>query len=302
MKKQFFFIVLLLAGWGFSSCKKELSIENAGSQTANANFTAQVNGVHWAASPTREGATILQGMINITGISADSEEVTMTLTDTAIGTYVLGPQTTSLAAYGNIDSASTAVFSTSQGDSAQAGGEVTVTQIDKVNQTISGTFAFKVFRSSDGQLRTITSGVFNQIPYTASLPASNPGDTLTATIDNGSWTAESIVPSSFDNQLTIVGSLSNGNQSIALILPATVTAGTYAMTPTGGSVTYMGIYDEIINGSNSADPASSGSITILQNNTSTSRIRGTFQFKTTGVPPQSSHTLTSGFFSVYYGQ
>lgn len=302
MKKQLIYIVLLLAGWSVSSCKKETSIENS-NNNPSANFTAMVDGVRWSASLTDEGATILQGMINITGISADSQEITMTLTDTATGTYTLSPRTTSLAAYGNVDSSSAAVFSTSQGtDSAQAGGEVTVTQIDKVNKTISGTFAFKVYRSSDGQQRTITSGVFNQIPYTATLPASSPGDTLTASIDNAAFTAESIQAQSLDGQVTIVGSLSDGNQSIALILPDFVGAGTYAMTPSGGSPTYMAIYDEIINGNNSADPASSGTIVILSNNTSTSRLRGTFQFTTTGVAPRPSHSLTNGFFSVYYGQ
>ena len=301
MKKQLIYILLLVAGWGVSSCKKELSIENAGTQST-ANFTALVNGVQWSAVPTQEGATILQGMINITGISADSEEITMTITDTALGTYILTPRTASLAAYGNVDSSGVAVFSTSQGDSSQAGGEVTVTAIDRVAQTISGTFSFKVYRSSDDQQRTITSGVFNQIPYTASLPANDPGDTLTADIDNSAFTAESIQASSFGSQITIVGSLSNGNQSIALILPSFVTPGTYNMNPTGGTVTYMGIYDEIVNGNNSADPASSGTITILQNNTSASRLRGTFQFNTTDLPPHPSHSLTDGFFSVYYGQ
>jgi hypothetical protein len=295
------YIALFLGAWGIFSCRKETSIENGAGQTAN--FTALVNGVRWSASATEEGATILQGMINITGISADSQEVTITLTDTSVGAYTLNPATTSLAAYGSIDSSSQSVFSTAQGaDSTQAGGQVTVTDIDKINKTISGTFAFKVYRSSDGQQRTITSGVFNQIPYTASLPSSSPGDTLTATIDTTAFTAQSIQATSLDGQLTIVGSLSNGNQSIALIMPSYVGPGTYPMTPTGGSPTYMAVYDEIVNGSSTADPASSGTITILQNNTSASRLRGTFQFNTTDLPPHPSHAMTNGFFSVYYGQ
>lgn len=302
MNKSAIFLVLLFSGWIFSACKKETSIETA---NVTANFTAVVNGAPWAAAKTSEGATLLQGMLNITGISADSQEISITLTDTALGVHTLSPQTTSLAAYGSIDSSSGATFSTSQGtDSTQAGGEVTLTQINKLNNTVSGTFSFTVYRSSDGQQRTIASGVFTNIPYTTSLPGSNPGDTLTASIDGAAYASQSISSSTQDGQLTILGSTSNASQSIALIIPTNATVGTHALTPNGTIPAFMCVYDFVSsNGNNTAAPANAGSINILENNAVISRISGSFSFTTAdGTAGNSNHTVTGGFFSVYYGQ
>ena len=303
MQKSPIFLALLFSGWIFSACKKETSIENAGNTTAN--FTAVINGVQWSAAKTSEGATLLQGLLNITGISLDSQEISITLTDTSLGVHTLSPQTTSLAVFGYIDSSYTTNFSTSQGaDSTQAGGEVTLTAINQLNNTVSGTFAFTVYRTTDGTQRTIASGVFNNIPYTTTLPGSNPGDTVTAQIDGAAFTGQSIQASTLDNQLTILGSTSNASQSIALIIPANATVGSHALTPSGASPAYMAVYDFVgSNGNNTAAPANAGTINILENNTAASRIRGNFSFTTTdGTSGNSNHAVTSGFFSVYYGQ
>lgn len=302
MKKTYSFLIIALIGWGISACKKETSIEN-GSSTAN--FTALINGVQWTSARTTEGATLLQGMLNITGISADSQEISITLTDTALGKYTLSPTTSSLAAYGYVDSSSAATFSTSQGaDSTQSGGTVTLTQVNRTNNTVSGTFSFTVYRGSDGQQRSITSGIFNNIPYTTSLPTSSPGDTVTATIDGTAWTGQSIQATTLDGQLTILGSSSDASQSVALIIPTNAQAGTHPLTPSGGSPTYMAVYDfASSSGGNTAAPASSGSINVLVNNTTTSRISGSFTFNTTDATGvNTNHSITSGYFSVYYGQ
>jgi hypothetical protein len=297
------FLLLLFCGWIFSACKKEYSIENASNTTAD--FTAVIDGTQWAATRATEGATLLQGMLNVTGISVDSQEISITLTDTSLGVHTLSPQTSSLAVFGYIDSAYTTNFSTSQGsDASQSGGEVNLAEINTLTKTVSGTFEFKVFRSSDGKQRTVASGIFKNIPYTSTLPGSNPGDTVTASIDNAAFASQSIQASITDDQLTILGSTSSGTQSVALIIPANATVGSHALTPTGGSPAYMAIYDFVgTTGSNTAAPANAGTVDILENNAATSRIRGNFSFTTaSGVSGNTDHTVTSGFFSVYYGK
>jgi hypothetical protein len=244
-------------------------------------------------------------MLNVTGISADSREISITLTDTSLGVHMLNPKTPSLAVFGYIDSSYTTNFSTSQGaDSTQAGGEVDLTAINTLTKTVSGTFSFEVYRTSDGTQRTIASGVFSNIPYTSTLPGSNPGDTVTATIDNTAFTSQSIQASTTGNQLTILGSNSSGGQSIALVLPTNATIGSHALTPSGASPAYMAIYDFVgSNGGNTAAPANAGNINILENNAAISRMRGNFSFTTTdGAVGNANHAVTSGFFSVYYGQ
>ncbi len=86
-------------------------------------------------------------------------------------TYPLNQTSASLAAYADIDSSDVYAFSTNQGsDTSQAGGTVTVTEIDPVGKTISGTFSFKAFRDIDSRQKTITNGVFTKIPFVTALP------------------------------------------------------------------------------------------------------------------------------------
>lgn len=300
MTRSKILLLLFFIGVIFSACKKEYSIENANITTSN--FTAVINGTRWAATTGDQGATLLQGMVNITGISADSQEISITLTDTLLGVHTLTPKSSSLAVYGFIDSSYTTNFSTSQGtDSTVAGGEVDLTEINTLTKTVSGTFSFKVYRSSDGEQRTVASGVFSNIPYTSTLPGSNPGDTVTASIDNSAFTSESIQASVQDNQLTILGSTSNGAQSIALVVPTNATVGSHALTATGA---YTAIYDFLgSNGGNTAAPVYAGTVNILANNASTSKIRGNFSFTTRDAATgNTNHTISSGFFSVYYGK
>ena len=300
MKKSAFFLLIVGVGLMFSACKKEYSVENANVTTAN--FTAVINGVEWSAAKTSEGATLAQGMLNITGISSDSQEISITLTDTTLGVHNLTPQTSSLAVYGFIDSSYTTNFSTSAGaDTTQSGGEVTLTAIDQVTQTVSGTFAFKVYRTSDGTSKTVATGVFSHIPYTTSLPGTAPTDTVTASIDGTPFNSASIQVSSA-NELTIQGSTSNGNQSIFLIVPGNAPVGNHAFTTAAPA--YTALYDFVgSNGGITAAPATAGTINILENNAGISRMRGTFSFTTTDqTSANGNHAITSGFFSVYYGQ
>src|SRR6185437_14289039 len=174
MKKAIICALAFLAAWGLPSCKKETSIENG--NNVGGNFIARIDGTQWAAASNAEQVTMVQGLINITGISSDNREISMTLTDTVAARYTLSLHSSSVAAYINIDSSDVYAFSTNQGtDSSLAGGEVTVTQIDRVNRTMSGTFSFNVFRSIDGRQHSITAGVFNKLPYSTTLPPSAPG-------------------------------------------------------------------------------------------------------------------------------
>jgi Family of unknown function (DUF6252) len=302
MKKAIVHALLVLMCCWVAGCKKETSIENGGSSTGN--FIAEINGVPWAATAGQEQATITQGMINITGVSTDNQEISMSIIGTATGAYVLNAQTPSIAAYANLDSAQLYAFSTSQSsDTAKAGGTVTISFIDTADKTLTGTFSFNVFRTVDGQGKSITSGVFNRIPYTTSLPAGNPTDTVTAAIDGGDWAAQSIQASSLDGTLTIVGALTDGSQSVALVFPNFSTPGTYPLTSSSAIPSYLAVYNEVINSTNTAEPGTSGSITVLTNNTTTMRMTGNFQFSTNDPNvANSEHSITNGYFSVYYGQ
>ena len=217
MRTRFIHIVAVILLIPFFSCRKEVSVEKPGGFSGN--FTAQTDGAEWIAADSTEGATILQGLINITGISVDNKELSITLNDTIPGIYQLDQRTISFGSYQDIDSSNIYSYATNEGsDTTQGGGQVTVTEIDRVNKTISGTFSFKVFRDVDGKQRKITQGVFYKLSYVSSLPTANGTDTLTATIDGNQWSAASIEGVALSSQLVLTGSLLNGNQTISLTI------------------------------------------------------------------------------------
>jgi hypothetical protein len=301
MKKAILYGLVLFGGWLISSCKKETSIEK-GNNVAG-NFVAQIDGAQWAAASNTQQATLIQGMINITGISSDNQEISITIADSVAGTYTLNQQSTSLAAYADIDSSDVYAFATNQGkDTTQAGGVVTITEIDPISKTMSGTFSFKVYRDMDGRQKTITAGMFNRLPYTTSLPSGSVSDTLTASIDGTAWAGKSIEASLNAGELSIVGSSSDGSQAVGLLLPSTATAGTYPLD--GSNPSYVGVYTIVASGTAAGLVSTAGSVTIVENNTASSRISGSFEFTAkdpTGTS-SASHAISSGVFSIYYGQ
>jgi hypothetical protein len=291
---------LLLAAFGFLllfSCRKEYSIE--GSSAISGDFRANINGVEWIAADSAKGASILAGLINISGTSPDNKQLSITLTDTTIGTYVLNQTSASLGAYADNDSSDIYAFTTNQGgDTSQAGGIVIVTEIDRIAKTISGTFSFKVFRNIDGHQKVLTNGVFYKLPYSNTLPPASTTDTLQAVIDGSNWKANSISAQVLTGQMVIAGSLLNGNQTVGLIIPSNITPGSYTLDFTAR--TYIGLYNPT---PNIALASSSGTLTILSNDTGIQRVRGNFNFQVIDPlgGPTPTHNITSGFFSVHYG-
>jgi hypothetical protein len=297
MKKAILYMLVLIGVC--SSCRKEYSLEGGTVQTAN--FTAQIDGVHWQSATTTEQATMIQGLINITGISTDNQEISMTLSGTGTGTYYLSQRSASLATYANIDSSFVYAYTTNEApDTAQAGGQVTITEIDQTNQTISGIFYFNAYRVVDGLQKRISQGVFTRLPYSTSLPTTTNLDTLTATIDAKAWVGKSIQAAVNGGELTIVGSSADGTQSVGLLMPSNTTAGTYPLDGTNPS--YLGVYTVLANANTTGLVSVSGQVTVTQNNTTTSRISGTFSFSASDPSnPSTVHYVTSGVFSVYYG-
>jgi hypothetical protein len=165
MKKVNIFLLSGLLAITLFACHKFTSIENG--KGLAADMVATIDSVFWQAADSATSATVSQGLVTISGISADGQEISITLNDTVVGLYVLNQRSGSLAIYANLDSVGGYAYSTNQGvDTAQAGGTVTVTSFDAANRTISGIFDFKVYRNSDGTGKDITAGVFYNIPFT----------------------------------------------------------------------------------------------------------------------------------------
>ncbi|HET6253824.1 MAG TPA: DUF6252 family protein [Puia sp.] len=164
MKKVIVDICLGCMAMGLFACHKYTSIES--DRGLAEEMVATIDGVPWQAADSSQSAIVSQGLVTISGISVDGQEISITLNDTVVGVYELNQTSSSLAIYANLDSVGGYAYSTNQGsDTSQAGGTVNVTSFDQASRTISGVFSFKVYRNSDGTQENITSGTFYNIPY-----------------------------------------------------------------------------------------------------------------------------------------
>lgn len=246
-------------------------------------------------------AARMQGLINISGRSADKKYLTITLADSGVHRYILADDAWNAAALVDSNEANLFSYTTNQGEyPRQAGGEVTITSIDTDKKTISGHFAFKVFREMDGGQKTITEGSFTNLPYTTTLPPASAKDTFQVKIDGASWTPQSITGAVIPmmNQIAINAANAAGTKAVGLVFPSTITPGSYTLDLFGG--TYIGQYNPDSNPAH-AKASVSGTLTIAEHNTATRRIRGHFNFRGEELlSPQNFAVISDGYFSVGY--
>ena len=299
MQFRSFHVLWAVLLFSFFSCSKEHSLEkpigSGGNNTGN--FRAKIDGTDWVAVDNTISVTVLSGLINITGTSSDNKAITLTILSDQPGTYTFDQNSSSLASLDEVELGGPVSFTTNQSsDPAQSGGTVTITHIDQTNKTISGTFSFNGFDSNSGVKKVITEGVFQNLPYSNSLPPASSTDTLTVKIGGVPFTAASIAAPIISGSLFVQGAASNGTSFVGLYMPQNVQPGTYTLDFFGG--TFIGQY--------SPDPNTilvsqgKGTLTIIENNTTTKRIKGNFSFEASDVSNTQTVLLTEGYFSVGY--
>ena len=287
----------------FVSCQKEISFEpgqNGPGGGVIGVLKMKVNGKQWVADRAA-GGSLMAGFINISGISKDGKTFTVTLSDTVARTYILSNEITSLdsahgAAYSDSMNFSNFSWGTVQGDdTSQAGGWIHITKIDKAKKTMTGTFQMKMFREMDASTVMITEGVFTDLSYATSLPPASTTDTFRVKISGTSWAPASISAVNSNGTLAIVANENPMNRTVAVMMPPGITTGSYTFDILGGQ--YIGMYNP---NTTTALGSTSGTLTILEHNLSTKRIRGNFNFVAEPILGGTSVNLTEGYFSVRY--
>jgi hypothetical protein len=270
---------------------------NPAGSSSGGTFTAKINGVNWNANQF-SSASISNGRITIVGKGTDGKQIAIALSDYGVRSYPLID--TSLNAVAYTDSAiSSFAFASNQWVDNLNHGVVNVTTIDATNKKISGTFNADVKLQANGATRSITDGVFNNIPYTTSITGGGSGtDTFKVTNNGTALQTNSPVISNNAGYLGIQA-LGLGGHVYSIITDNTITTGSYtfsfAFPPTFQITPSLG--------STIISSATAGSnLTILEHNTTTKRIRGTFSgiCKELTPVPATTYTITQGYFSVKY--
>lgn len=299
MKSRLTFNLLAIFLFLLIACSKEVSTENGnGTGPVNGDFYATIDGSQWNADSIQLVLVSSDG-VSITGISKTGGQISMVLPSFKTGTYTLGAQSLSYALYGNLLTDVTNVYVSNSGT---AGGTITITSIDSISHLVSGTFQFTLVNPADNTSKTITKGLFNYIPYSDGMggvinpPPGGITDTLNAFIDGVKFVSADVVHSITSGQLLLAGFSASGIQDLGLIMPPDIVPGSYSLDFATGQ--YIGIYNPTP--SITLISQSSGTLTIISNDTVAKRIKGTFNFTASPTGSGTPAVITEGYFSISY--
>jgi hypothetical protein len=278
----------------FISCSKELSNEE-GNIPATSSFYATLEGALWNAD-SLQSLFQINGGLSINGLSKTGDQISIVLSTFNTGVFTLSSSSDSYAFYTNIFTPVEADYFSNVGT---AGGTVTVTGIDSINHLVSGSFTLTLINPADNTTKTITSGVFNSVPYTGNgviIPPGNNTDTLKAMVGGNKFDAAQVLVQTQTGQIIIDGISNDGLQNLLLSMPEVITAGSYDLDFTLAK--YAAIYYTDV--SNPLVSNANGTLVIISNNTATRMIKGTFTFIASSMDNSINLNITNGYFNVKY--
>ena len=289
-----YFLLSLFIIIGIVSCQKEITgeVDSFPFDTTvvtpdTGKLQADINGVRWVANKDAKAQFIAAdtngtpAIIAITATSINGRELNFGVIDSGVHVYSVFTNDTTIFANGAeySDSTSPAKGSFYSSDSNTTNhikiGTISITNIDTINKTITGTFSFKVYRQSDTTSKSFTNGIFTKVPYTkigGVIPSAGT-DSFHVKINDTLFNAFSIIPLNGIGAVSINASDSVGRQSVALTFNDTIKPGNY----TFDLLTRFGVYT--LN-SSTIYPATVGTglLQILENNVVSKRVRGNFSF------------------------
>lgn len=172
-------------------------------------------------------------------------------------------------------------------------GEISVTEVDEINLTVSGNFHCKIKKDGSQETADITAGAFTEIPYATF-------NTLGAEVFTGKVNGEA-----FGN-LRSTATLRrddfsfeffNDDASIMIVMPSETGVGEFDFGDVG--TTYFAMY--VFPGENKLFGSSSGTLTISSHNPTTRHITGSFSFDGTEWPTGSGTvSVTEASFDIEY--
>lgn len=159
MKNVLKLLLPILALITLSHCNKDDKNENV--PTTDGTITCKVDGKAWK-SKSVAGLNVENNYL-LSGTAMDATKIELSFTGAKIGTYYLTSLSSDDGAY--LVPFALKSYSTENQTDKNA-NKLNVTQIDLVNQTISGTFEFYATEDFDENEKVhITEGVLNKVPF-----------------------------------------------------------------------------------------------------------------------------------------
>jgi hypothetical protein len=290
---------VLFTAIGFTSCQTEpvdaSVLDNEPIEPTlpgDAVFTVNFGGQTFEADATQ--AVIEGGLITIGGMrGTNGETVAFIVPANGEGTYTasLTNEDSPLFSY---TPTATSEYTYNNFDDTSINGVLTISEIDEVNHTISGTFSFTgYYGDTDANLPPVafTNGQFTDIPYQTDVI--NPGDDdeyFNATIDGEDWEFDIFGAAASGGNLSLSASDFATNTMLSITVDEDIAPGTYQLSDdwTSGPMAMFSTGEDVYT-------TETGTLTIISN--TGGFIKGTFSI--TGINfDDETVQITNGEFRV----
>ncbi|MFY9592557.1 MAG: DUF6252 family protein [Bacteroidales bacterium] len=265
MKQIIFLSVIIFVFAFFCSCGN-----SGGDNSAKPAMFCLVNSTNWRSPEPK--AILTETSIKVFGTSANGQTIILNVGSPQKGEYTANAFTGCYAEFIPNMSAGAARYSTLNSESAY--GTIKIESINEESKTMSGSFSFKAYRSTDNTFRTINDGVFTNVPYHFYSNSDTTYQNIFYYSTEGrTWYAKDITAQKNDTALVIFADCNRTEtwQSVTMWMSPTIGSGVHYITADGP------IYAKFQKGFSTYD-ATNGSVTIVENNSTTKKFRGTFFF------------------------
>jgi len=289
--------MVLFAAIGFTSCQTEpidpdVLDNNPGTPAGPASFTVNFGGETFTADATQ--AVIEGGLITVGGTrGANGETVAFIVPNNGVGTYTasLTNEDSPLFTY---TPTATSEYTYNNFNDTTITGVLTVSEIDEVNHTISGTFSFTgYYGDPEANLPPVvfSNGQFTDVPYLSDVI--NPGNDdeyFNATFNNQDWEFDIFGAAASGGNLSISANDFATSTMLSITVDENIEPGTYTITDdfTAGPSAMLGFGNDVYT------PAS-GTLVIIENENGF--IKGTFNFNAVNFDDEVI-PVTNGAFRV----
>lgn len=284
---SFSFLFLILVT--FFSCSKD---ENSTSGI----LTSEVDGVAWKSEISTTTVIIDKASkrIAITGVAADGSIIAITLADTIVKAYDLKQGGSSVGSY-SVSNGSLA-FASNQGSDSEA--KVVITEINKIDSTISGTFTYTAFQLSTGKKIEVRNGKIDRVKFVYEVIINN-NNSFKCKINGSTFTSTSTL-TSFNiggNDLIVISGTKGGSTpSVGLYLDKNIAVGTHDL---GNPLFDTNAAQYNIDFSTFLF-ATTGKVVISKHDKVNRQIEGTFNFDAEDILGAQKAKITEGVFSCKY--
>lgn len=298
-----FFLIL------FISCNNEPyegPIPGPVTPVVNGEFKADFDGQTFVSPNTQ--AILNNDILSITAIKPSGEFFQISITNPTVRAYNFSNTTTTFAILYSTASGAMPFMAADDQNGPFASfanytdtAQIVITNIDKVNKKVSGTFKFTGVKFTDNtgtsiSTKVFTNGSFTNLSYTADVANPIGTNQFFAKLEGLDFIPTNITGIKNSGLISVIGRRGNV-ENIGLTFPDNVTAGTtYNFTPLSNE---RGQY--IMDSTTNGIFGGTGTMTIISHNPTTKRVKGTFSFlAATFLPPIMTRNITVGTFDVTY--